>query len=143
MTRGRRVLSFATRKIKKGEEIQDVYSGTALRSSKEEREEVHARYNFTCCCQACIENWPTEQGWARNVTRRQVKENVTDKVIKQMDRDLKDVTSVRWYDQVSAQTALTRLVSLLSQTSDYVRSPNYLVAKAEELLHSALWSLHR
>ena len=51
-----------------GEEITDVYSGTAFKSSKEDREEVHSRYNFKCCCHACKEGWPTQEKLVRKHT---------------------------------------------------------------------------
>ncbi len=49
---------IATRPIRKGEEILDVYSGVFSKSPPEDRQVVHARYNFECACVACREDWP-------------------------------------------------------------------------------------
>ena len=57
--RGTAVLGFATRLIRAGEEILDVYSGTFVTAAAESRAEVHARYNFRCGCAACSLGWPT------------------------------------------------------------------------------------
>ena len=32
-----------------------------MKSCLASRQEVHARYNFSCRCEACREEWPTEQ----------------------------------------------------------------------------------
>ena len=42
-----------------------MYSGTFLKSDLSSREEVHARYNFSCSCLACQQGWPTEQSLVR------------------------------------------------------------------------------
>ena len=56
--RGTAVTAFSTRLIPAGAEILDVYSGTFVRSEREQREEVHTRYNFRCGCEACRHQWP-------------------------------------------------------------------------------------
>ena len=40
------VLAFATRSIKRGDEICDSYSGVFSTTSKDDREVVHRRYHF-------------------------------------------------------------------------------------------------
>ena len=60
-----------------GEEITDVYSGTAFKSSKEDREEVHSRYNFKCCCHACKEGWPTQEKLVRKLLEKTQSKIVT------------------------------------------------------------------
>ena len=99
-------------KTVQGEEIQDVYSGTFLKSSQEVRAEVHARYNFSCRCRACLAEWPTEQFLVslssqvrivslpsdlclqpRNVNRTHLEDRpgLSDKQVKYLDKTFKKV----------------------------------------------------
>ena len=51
--------ALATRPIKKGEEIQDAYSGVFSKAEIDDRIRDHRRYHFECRCVACAEAWPT------------------------------------------------------------------------------------
>ena len=52
------VYAFATRTIKKGDEITDGYSGVFLNVPQEDRARTHSRYHFECLCIACKNSWP-------------------------------------------------------------------------------------
>lgn len=56
------VLAFATRPIKKGDEITDGYSGIFVNVPLEERISIHSKYHFQCLCLACQEKWPMKNG---------------------------------------------------------------------------------
>jgi len=138
--RGRQVTAFATRKIKKGEEILDVYSGTYLTSDIECRGEVHTRYNFACQCRACQDNWPTEQLLPRNISKKHIQKEMSDKAVKKLDNSFKEVCQPRWQGSVDSCTARTRIATLLRDC--VVNHPHWLVAQAEDLLHKTLWDLY-
>ena len=59
---GSSTLCFASRDIKAGEEITDGYSFSYDITAGEERRKYLAdKYQFTCSCVACEQDWPTYQ----------------------------------------------------------------------------------
>jgi len=135
-------------------------SGTAFKSSKEDREEVHSRYNFKCCCHACKEGWPTQEKLPRNVTMRQAKKGAQEKEIKTLDRELKEMAREGWSLKMEASASVQKISAALTKASRIVTSPNILVGMVEveaaslqsktstqitcfqEQLHSTLWRIH-
>ena len=51
-------LAYATRPIKKGDEITDGYSGIFSNIPQDNRAQIHSRYHFDCLCKACEKFWP-------------------------------------------------------------------------------------
>ena len=58
VSRGRVTLGVACKPIAEGEEIVDIYCQPFMAMGKEERRERLTKYNFSCCCPACKEDWP-------------------------------------------------------------------------------------
>ena len=57
---GHSTIAFASRNIKKGEEITDSYSYPYDVTPKDERlTYLENKYKFACKCKACNENWKT------------------------------------------------------------------------------------
>ena len=52
-------MGFATKFIRAGEEITDTYCPTYAAIGPTERGQSLAKYNFTCNCTPCSEEWPT------------------------------------------------------------------------------------
>ena len=57
---GRRMVSVASRDIKRGEEISDCYGLPWYSMSRQSRQEITSKfYKFHCQCPPCLEQWPT------------------------------------------------------------------------------------
>jgi len=153
VVKGRRSLAFATRLIKKGEEVLDVYSPTFFMADRLTRREVTTRYNFDCMCAACAENWPAENKMG-NKTDSTSKSEVED--VKLLDTSIKKVLSSSWKSCIGVnskeitketnseevktlESAIKEVSNLLSQARLKIMHPNKFVLQLEVLLHSLLW----
>ena len=125
---GRRVKAFATRTIKAGEEILDVYCGTFAVSEADQRCQVHARYNFCCQCPACMNAWPTLTLLAKNVSKAHINK-ISDNSVKQIDKSYKQLTSSDWRKKTSSKDAHDFLVNLL--VNNELKHPHFLKYQAE------------
>ena len=133
---GRHVKAFATRTIKAGEEILDVYSGTFAASEADDRSVVHARYNFCCLCPACKNAWPTQTLLAKNVSKAHLMaEQVSDSDVKKVDKSYKLTTSNDWKKKTSSKEAHDSLVNLL--VNQELKHPHCLKYQAEVNLESS------
>ena len=59
VSHGTTTYGFASKPILRGHEITDIYCKPFSGSSIQERHRSLAKYNFTCECPACVNNWPT------------------------------------------------------------------------------------
>ena len=55
---GRQVVMMATREIKAGQEVTDIYTESFYEASRVARQEKCAEYRFQCGCEACSQHWP-------------------------------------------------------------------------------------
>ena len=142
--KGKNVLAFATRLIRKGEEILDVYSGTFVTSEQEDRAEVHQRYNFECRCQACSLNWSTGNLLPKNINRKHLRDKtIPDASVKKSDKIYKQLTNMEWQSKMSSKEC-RREISILLKNSE-VMHPHYLKYQAEvkrKMLKLILLNLH-
>ena len=128
--KGKDVLAFATRLIRKGEEILDVYSGTFVTSDLESRTEVHQRYNFECRCRACGLNWSMGNLLPKNINRKHLRDkSVPDASIKKSDKTYKQITNTEWQSRISSKDCKKEVSHLLK--SSEVDHPHFLKYQAE------------
>ena len=55
---GREGVMMATRTIKAGQEVTDIYTESFCEASRVARQEKCAEYRFDCRCEACSQHWP-------------------------------------------------------------------------------------
>ena len=55
---GRQVVMMATRTIKAGQEVTDIYTESFYEASRVDRQEKCQEYRFDCGCEACSQHWP-------------------------------------------------------------------------------------
>ena len=55
---GREVVMMATRTIKAGQEVTDIYTESFYEASRVDRQEKCQEYRFDCGCEACSQHWP-------------------------------------------------------------------------------------
>ncbi|XP_059094813.1 SET and MYND domain-containing protein DDB_G0273591-like [Tigriopus californicus] len=129
-----KVLAFATRPIKMGQQICDVYSGVFSKSSKQERREVHDRYHFQCQCEPCLEDWPVLEHLPKgvhNLPKQNYHEGVTTQQLKILASLLKRVKQ--------RPMEISTLKEALVLAHECLKPPHLVLVQLEESLHAALW----
>jgi len=137
VVKGRKSIAFATRLIKKGEEIHDVYSPTFFTAGRTTRLDVTERYNFSCCCEACVENWSTQYNMSPKVTFIGQKEDDT-----QLENSIKLMLKPDWLVDKPIKASIAELSRVLNQSRSRIEHPCKPVLLLEALLHAQLWKLY-
>lgn len=129
-----RVMAFATRPIKRGQQICDVYSGVFSKSPIQERQEVHDRYHFQCRCQPCLEDWPLLEHLPRHIydlPKNCYHAAATPQKLKKLSSLLKQLKQ--------CPTHMQKLKESLVLSYECLKPPHCILVQLEESLHSALW----
>ena len=134
---GRRSLAFATRLIRKDEEISDVYSPTFFMVDRITRHDTTQRYNFICECKPCIEGWKTEQKMSLNFIPLNPGDNID-----QLEKDIKLMLSENWSQSLSLNAAIEEISKTLKDSHLRIEHPCKGVLQLENLLHRLLWKFH-
>ena len=128
------VLAFATRPIKKGEEVTDGYSGIFSNVPYQERTSIHSKYHFSCLCLACEQKWPMKNKLGSQLPSNSKKDKKLAKfkfLLKQKDK--KDLKAQEKFD------ILKEAVSLAYQI---LKSPHLVICNLENQLYNQLRILH-
>jgi hypothetical protein len=115
---GQRVLGFATRPIKAGDQIFDSYSGVFAKTTKEERSPIHNRYNFECGCEACAADWPLYRELPSTVPK-----------------ELKPMLK----KEARNQTDFQATKAVVTKAYQVLKRPHAKLVELEEKLHAMLW----
>ncbi|QQP48814.1 Uncharacterized protein FKW44_009244 [Caligus rogercresseyi] len=118
-----RIRAFATRSIPKGTEIHDGYSATFSNRGKKERSFVHERYNFTCNCPPCQQDWPLLPQLEKEI---KVKPQST----------VKKLTSL--YKKIETQPSIDNCSAFMKLAGQTLEPPHALLVVVEDKLQRCL-----
>jgi len=136
VVKGRRALAFATRLIKKGDQLYDSYSPTFFMVPRAQRTEVTERYNFNCGCEACVENWPSQEKMSDSF-----KPLPTSKLNDIELADLKEQIQEVLCTETSS-VSKDQITGVLTRCYENIQHPNKFVLQLETKLSYALWEMH-
>ncbi|XP_071744396.1 SET and MYND domain-containing protein 4-like [Lepeophtheirus salmonis] len=118
------ITAFATRLIREGEEIVDGYSATFSNRGKKDRHFVHDRYNFTCTCRACREDWP---------------------LLPQLEKEIKVKTKPGkvkklklLYKNIETNPSIENCSAFMKLATDVIQPPHALLVVVEDKLQRCL-----
>ena len=126
------VKAFATRGIKKGEEITDGYSGVFLNVPQDDREIIHARYHFACACIACKQNWPLKNALPNKIP------NSKDKNVNKLKSLLKQKDNLK----LSNSEKLNVLRETLDLAYIVLKRPHLIICNVENEFYNQLRLMH-
>lgn len=134
------VLAFATRPIKKGQEICDSYSGVFSQSILEERSLVHSRYHFRCQCVACKEDWPLMANLEQRIKGLPVQAYKDRSGLKRLLEAYKKSKD----KQVKADDdeGLEVCVKVVEMAYSVLRPPHAVLYQLEDQIHDYLWLIY-
>lgn len=146
VSRGNTTFGFASRPIAKGAEILDTYCKPAAAATREERQRYLAKYNFTCGCAACRDNWPTLAGRPSQLAGLppscyKQTPNKVEAQVKRVER-AEDALRKTGRKGAGVEEVVARLVALVEEVHKLVRAPHHAISYWEGQLHQALLHQH-
>ena len=150
----------------KGKEISDLYCKPFSSSELTSRQKYLAKYNFSCQCPACSQDWPQLHGLhasLEDLPARQYKQNkkqINNQVrldgsdlptdvrcpdilqIKRVLRAQENYNKVEKKSDVSESELVSGIVSVLEELHKLVKAPHQQIVYWENRLHQALLYSH-
>lgn len=131
----------------KGKEICDVYCKPFSVGSLEERRKYLVKYNFTCQCGACSQDWPDMNSLSSELDNLPLKQynqpqNRINNQIKRVQRAEQSYRKLAQRKDASLEEHVTGLTGLLDELHKLVKQPHGLIVYWENILHQALLQQH-
>jgi len=136
---------FACKPIGKGKEICDLYCKPFSTGSLADRQKYLAKYNFTCECSACSQDWPNLQCLPSSVDDLPIKQynqpqNRINNQIKRYQRAEESYNKISKKKDVTIDEEINALILLLEELHKLVKQPHQMICYWENVLHQAFLS---
>lgn len=144
---GNKTLAFATKNILEGEEISDTYCQTFAAVSRDTRAKALTKYNFSCACDACRNNWPTLSELPQKLTGLpavQCKLSVEKEVKVQAKKvaTCESIAAKYVRDGADREAVLKAQMRCCAELEKLVRPPHYKLTLAESRFYDTMLAVY-
>jgi len=140
---GTTTYGFACKPIRKGEEISDLYGKPFSSSPMQDRQKGLQKYNFSCLCRACKENWQTMEALPNQIENLPIKfyslpQNRIANQVQRVNRCEDILKKLVQKDDISDANIINAISTIVNENYKLLRAPHNSLVYWENQLHQAL-----